>query len=564
MPPSTKQLRRKLINVLPNLVPIAVYSLHVFLAPYTKVEESFTLHAIHDVLAHGLSPTRLQHWDHVAFPGAVPRSFMPAILIGLLSYPLAALSISLGWVKTRVDVQILVRLILAVVSAHCFNHLSRTLRQRYGASVRLWFVLLSMTQFHIPFYAGRTLPNFMALPFVTLSFSLILRSGISSIPAKVSSARIRKSIILLTATATIIRLELAALLLPIVLSLLMFGRLTLETALIAGTVGGIGSLLVCSPFDLILWRPTLTHPDFPFDSYLQLIWPEATSLWYNLFLGKASDWGESPWWYYLVNALPKISLSSLPLAGLGMVLWFAGALRLIKPARTMSGAKDVMESFLLGGCCLVLVMSCIGHKEWRFVVYVVPIFNIVAAFTADYLWQFPWRRLRPLARVGLVGLVCLNLAFTALSTYISAYNYPGGQVWRILHSLPMSGSKPVIHYTNYPLQTGASLFTFTHIPLQSRALPLTQNEWTYSKSEDQHLETPSGALSAGLDYVVLDANLYSSWEDTRDWHVVGTVQGLGKWRRIGKWMLGMDKEIKIYVMGRADGDVRGAGGIIEV
>ena len=25
-------------------------------------------------------------------------------------------------------------------------------------------MLLSMTQFHIPYYAGRTLPNFMALP----------------------------------------------------------------------------------------------------------------------------------------------------------------------------------------------------------------------------------------------------------------------------------------------------------------------------------------------------------------------------------------------------------------
>ena len=33
--------------------------LYVFLAPYTKVEESFNLHATHDIIFHGLSPSAL-------------------------------------------------------------------------------------------------------------------------------------------------------------------------------------------------------------------------------------------------------------------------------------------------------------------------------------------------------------------------------------------------------------------------------------------------------------------------------------------------------------------------
>lgn len=35
---------------------LAVTSVHVLLAPYTKVEESFTLHAVHDFLRYGPWP----------------------------------------------------------------------------------------------------------------------------------------------------------------------------------------------------------------------------------------------------------------------------------------------------------------------------------------------------------------------------------------------------------------------------------------------------------------------------------------------------------------------------
>jgi hypothetical protein len=56
MPPS---IRRKLINVCPLYLSLAVTWAHVLLSPYTKVEESFTLHAVHDVLAYGHQPGEL-------------------------------------------------------------------------------------------------------------------------------------------------------------------------------------------------------------------------------------------------------------------------------------------------------------------------------------------------------------------------------------------------------------------------------------------------------------------------------------------------------------------------
>lgn len=55
MPPPPRALSRP-SSFLPFLITWSVVSTHVFLSPYTKVEESFTLHAVHDVLKYGLSP----------------------------------------------------------------------------------------------------------------------------------------------------------------------------------------------------------------------------------------------------------------------------------------------------------------------------------------------------------------------------------------------------------------------------------------------------------------------------------------------------------------------------
>lgn len=44
-----------------DLYLIGVPWLHVLLAPYTKVEESFNLHATHDVLMYGVKPDALEH-----------------------------------------------------------------------------------------------------------------------------------------------------------------------------------------------------------------------------------------------------------------------------------------------------------------------------------------------------------------------------------------------------------------------------------------------------------------------------------------------------------------------
>lgn len=73
--PSLSPTRTRCLNIVLCLLPFLVTFAHVFLSPYTKVEESFTLHAVHDVLAYGFNPHNLQ----LVSPG---RTLQPNQLIG--------------------------------------------------------------------------------------------------------------------------------------------------------------------------------------------------------------------------------------------------------------------------------------------------------------------------------------------------------------------------------------------------------------------------------------------------------------------------------------------------
>jgi alpha-1,6-mannosyltransferase len=122
-------------------------------------------------------------YDHLQFPGVVPRTFIGPLAVSITISPVVTLFEYLGinkfWsqylgksASTRMQVynymkfflMLSVRLTLAAFVVYAFQNLRRTISQKFGFPVTLWYTLITMSQFHFIFYMSRSLPNIFAMP----------------------------------------------------------------------------------------------------------------------------------------------------------------------------------------------------------------------------------------------------------------------------------------------------------------------------------------------------------------------------------------------------------------
>jgi alpha-1,6-mannosyltransferase len=152
-----------------NLLLPSVIFLHLFIAPYTKVEESFPLQATHDLLTYGVplpfsknASAILNSYDHTSFPGAVPRTFVGAAVLAAVCKPIIALIDLSNGSDNFADPQLVVRGVLGLFNAFALLRFGNGVDKAFGNGVSRWYKIMLVGQFHVLFYASRTLPNMFA------------------------------------------------------------------------------------------------------------------------------------------------------------------------------------------------------------------------------------------------------------------------------------------------------------------------------------------------------------------------------------------------------------------
>jgi alpha-1,6-mannosyltransferase len=340
------------------------------------------------------------------------------------------------------------------------------------------------------------------------SGNLALRSLLNSYTIPWDGSKgFRLSLYLLTIAGIVFRSELAILVGTITLYLLLTQRASITGVIIPAGIGGLIIGLLCTiPLDSLFWQ------SFP-------LWPEWTAFHYNTVQGHSADWGVSPWHFYFSNALPRLMMNPttylicIPVALLNVA--------------TRARSLDLLVP-LLG---FVALYSFLPHKEWRFILYVIPGLTGIAAAGASWIWT---RRGKSVVYAALslvlVGSVLVSFVASTAILGISSLNYPGGEAIQIIqHGIDHPQKSHLnVFVDNLTSQTGVTRFLENHRGAHTvldvlEAQDITSSRtWTYDKTED-----PSVLLApmfwAKFDYVLAERpeKIIGSWE------VVHVVYGFG-------------------------------------
>ena len=509
--------------------------------PYSKVEESFSLQATHDVFYHGIRPALTAAWrsgdggsdlpyDHLQYPGVVPRTFAGPIILGyacriisLLLYPIFDLA------AHPLLVQALARGILLALNIHAMHRLAVAADNKF--SLRLTFdgknnptiggylLLVTAAQFHLPFYFSRMLPNVFALILVIHAYADWL------------SGRSRRAAAWLVAATSIFRCDVLILLFTVGLTMLIRREMTIVQAVQTGVVTGLISLILTVPVDSAMWG--------------RWLWPEGEVLFFNTVENKSSEWGTSPWHWYATSALPKAMLLSSLLAPLSVIripemieIWV-----LNRTEKNASGTYNYFDGrvlpFVLPIIGFVGLYSKLPHKEIRFIFPALSMLNLSAALGLAGLHRaaFPVRKEKGEGHAKesskktripsyltkilfMCGLGCVFVTFAGSSIFVavSARNYPGGEALALLQrhieAKDTSNQEISIYVDVASAMSGVSLFG-------QRAVSGGHDEVKFVKSgyEDEYKSLDSSALLRSYSYIL------SEEKEIKGFDVIGVAAG---------------------------------------
>uniref|UniRef100_A0A6N2MG91 Mannosyltransferase n=1 Tax=Salix viminalis TaxID=40686 RepID=A0A6N2MG91_SALVM len=104
----------------------------------------------------------VEQYDHLEFPGVVPRTFIGTLIVSVLASPIVG-AINLLRLSKIYALIAGVRLALGCVVLSTLRFFRVQVRHKFGHQVEAFFVILTALQFHLLFYCTRPLPNILAL-----------------------------------------------------------------------------------------------------------------------------------------------------------------------------------------------------------------------------------------------------------------------------------------------------------------------------------------------------------------------------------------------------------------
>ncbi|KAG2672089.1 hypothetical protein I3843_13G022600 [Carya illinoinensis] len=403
----------------------SIAAFYVIMIPYTKVEESFNVQAMHDILYYR---HHLDNYDHLEFPGVVPRTFIGALLVSILASPLI-LAMKLLHLP-KIYGLFAVRMALGCIILSMLRFFRLQVRDKFGNHVEAFLVILTALQFHLLFYCTRPLPNILAFGAVNLAYGHWLKGNFYA------------ALNCLIFATIIFRCDMLLLLGPLGLMLLLTKSISLWKAL----KRCIGMALLCIGLtifvDSIMWK--------------RILWPEFEVFWFNSVLNRSSEWGTHPFHWYFTSALPRSLLVAYPLFLIGLLL----------DRRALS--------FVLPVLSFVILYSKLPHKELRFIISSVPIFNLSAAIGATRIYNNRKKNFWKLLYFIMLGLLLISVGFTIITFMASLENYPGGHALKDLHQigrLANNTNEQWVHIDPFSAMNGISRFCEYDFP------------WRYSKEE---------------------------------------------------------------------------------
>jgi len=442
--------RSALFGILPepdewDYIVFFVALFQIYMSPFTKVEESFNVQAMHDMI---FERQNLDRYDHFQFPGVVPRTFIGAFINAVLAAPICLVFDSIY--APRVISLFICRAALAALSVYSLATFRFQVEKKFGKIVSACFAVICSIQFHLLFYCSRPLPNTYASIFVNFAFAFWLKEQYEVLFS------------ILAFSAIVFRSELVVLAAPIFVSLLVLRKFSSFSAIVkvvaTSVMVAILSLCLTISFDSFFWR--------------RWLWPEGEVFYFNTILNKSSQWGVMPWHWYFSSALPRAMMGTLFLLPGGLMF------------------TQRMRPFFFPVLAFICLYSFLPHKELRFIIYALPIFNCVCAVELGRLyinrnkecgdgksWKDRLRSPKFFFRAA-VTLVVFNVSATYGFTRVASTNYPGGDALILLHEMERhnvtAGLRPFVHIDVPAAQQGISRFLELSSP------------WRYSKREEEH------------------------------------------------------------------------------